>query len=1059
MLKRIPRPATPPGIEIYPPLEIHHTERLRKAIQEDMQLASADKIPWRQFLRAFSKLSISASQHSPNQITQTSRNSILSLSTLEESLDFLFSTKFLIDDVFDPVHPAVYDPTPYMAPRQDGCVDINLKRRNSLSPLGSQLELFKHVVLLLSNSFNTWEIAVSVVEFARELRNREFLATFFSSGEITAEIFAEKLLIPAVCGRNYPLVATLLDAGADINTVGYKDRDPERLPLLWHAIQACDEETVRLILHRASCLRESLHFRSIHVITPRFLLSFAIQNANTNIVVSITTYLQSHDEELEREHWEDSFTYAALRGDVEILKLLISKQTLIFEGLRDTPWILYESATKSRSIPMVNFLQTIGFDISAKSPLNQGSPLVHALLGDHKEMADYLIDAGSSIDSYPYTEKTSRYAQDRGPDKYMVLTAVESFAPIHAAIFSMNIPVLRRLIEKGADPNQVGIRFPIQMAACMENVEIARLLLEAGACIDFVSLPPTFYNVHHFLHWRYYDKLHFKTISRTPEQSAIQIALQVGDENMFKLLFHAGARLPTTVSCICMRLKDTLFNRHEMPDFISQGADKEAWTCSCEKGEIYVRPGYRTLDWDEDIWNPLLNAAYGCNQKLFTRVLDIAKVEGMTWMTTACITQCIRSFGVSFAKMMITSSTASISESVYCQLLLQAVEESAEDIVYEILQASEVNCLDVGNAYTTAVRREKINIVRKFLDFGFWPDDSLYVDSDEFREERIDKREWRHHASALRAAFEKGNESTLRLMFDYYDKLIGRAWEPDIRRHFRQAYGIAIRCGNMPMVQLLAVAAGIDNALYWTIDITCEIKTDVLHTSAVQLGSQFQQSVVVHWLLDQGAEPELSRRCIGDNALVNTPLQCASRDGEISVVRKLLDLGADVNAKPARRNGATALQFAAICGRFDLVNVLLNAGADLDAPPGYFEGRSAIEGAAEVGLLDMTKYLFDLGTDEGFKGAANTNYRRAVYRAWRHGHRTLARMLVKWKSENVGSYIGHQDSIEAIQEATELEMLLELEPLRRTPSGFLHHFHCNLCLPWELREDSQSSKL
>lgn len=1026
-------------------LSLYRIRRPYKIIQEDVQLASADKIPWRQFLQAFSKLSISVSHHSPNQIAYTAKNGISAPSAFEETLDFLFSSKYLKEDVFDYVHPAFHDPTPYMPPRKDGCVDIHLKSRHSLSRRESQFELLKHVVFLLSNNLNTTEVADTVVEFARERHNRDLLERFFISGLTTTEAVAETLIFPAALGRNYPLVEILLDSGADINI---EDRrgDGTNQPLLWHATEACDEELVRSLLKRSTYLWKSLHFRSESADHPT-LLSFAVKHANVNILDLLTTHLQTHAVEIDIDCWEFSFTNAALRGDVEILKLLVSIQTPIFESLKKIPWILYEAAALGGSIPMVKTLQTMGFDIRAKSPLNQGNSLVCALLNDCTEVAHYLLDAGSSIDNYPSTTKNSCCFQDRDAVRSIRMQDAQKFAPIHAAVCTRNVPILRRLIVKGADPNQVGIRFPVQIAAWVGSVEIARLLLEAGARVDFVSLRTYFDYDHFFCRPARLEGGYCKYHSMTTEQSAVQIALQRGDEKMFELLVQAGARLPTTASCLCMRLKDTRFNQHTMPEILCLDKAMSTWTCSCGKEEIHGHPCLREIDMEENIWNPLLNAAIGRNRKLFARVLEIAKAENMPWITTKCLVRCIRSFGSVFAKSVITCSTLSGPGIVYSQLLIQAVEENEEDLVDEIIQIHDgVSSVEAGEAYVEAVWHGRENLVRKFHDFGFWPDDTLYIAS-KLSDRYKSIGEWEFHLSPLRAAFEKGQESVLRLMFDYYNKLICRAREPGIREHFLQAYGIAIRFGNMPMIKLLAVTESINTVLYTGVQRLGSVQREICHVSAVQLGAQFRQYDVVFWLLDQGASPELFERDMGDNALVHSPLQCASAYGMTSVVERLLEKGANPNTQPATYNGATALQFAAMTGRFDLVNRLLSAGANLHAPPGLFEGRSAIEGAAEVGLLDMVSYLLEMGAGEDMKGAANSNYRRTVYRAWKHGHHAVARMLNKWKAKVDGSYSNHQDSIEAILETMTPEILLCSVSYRLEPGWDHSRLYCQVCLP------------
>lgn len=78
-----------------------------------------------------------------------------------------------------------------------------------------------------------------------------------------------------------------------------------------------------------------------------------------------------------------------------------------------------------------------------------------------------------------------------------------------------------------------------------------------------------------------------------------------------------------------------------------------------------------------------------------------------------------------------------------------------------------------------------------------------------------------------------------------------------------------------------------------------------------------------------------------------TPLQKLVLHNQSEQVRKLLDLGADVNAAAGDLRGATVLQFSAMNGNFRIADMLIHAGAEVNAKPAPVGGRTAIEGAAE----------------------------------------------------------------------------------------------------------------
>ncbi|KAK3674475.1 hypothetical protein LTR78_005561 [Recurvomyces mirabilis] len=92
-----------------------------------------------------------------------------------------------------------------------------------------------------------------------------------------------------------------------------------------------------------------------------------------------------------------------------------------------------------------------------------------------------------------------------------------------------------------------------------------------------------------------------------------------------------------------------------------------------------------------------------------------------------------------------------------------------------------------------------------------------------------------------------------------------------------------------------------------------------------------------------------------------TPLQRATELGSYDLVFLLLRHGADVNALPAARKGATALQLAASGGSVGIAKLLLEHGAVMTAAGSVVDGRLALEGAAEHGRFDMVVFLLREG--------------------------------------------------------------------------------------------------
>lgn len=86
----------------------------------------------------------------------------------------------------------------------------------------------------------------------------------------------------------------------------------------------------------------------------------------------------------------------------------------------------------------------------------------------------------------------------------------------------------------------------------------------------------------------------------------------------------------------------------------------------------------------------------------------------------------------------------------------------------------------------------------------------------------------------------------------------------------------------------------------------------------------------------------------------------AARYGDITNVRKYLDLGANIEVKDYR--GLTSLQIACVYGHLDVVRLLLDRGANVDAAGGN-TGQTSLIMASMEGNLDIVKELLDRGAN------------------------------------------------------------------------------------------------
>jgi ankyrin repeat protein len=144
---------------------------------------------------------------------------------------------------------------------------------------------------------------------------------------------------------------------------------------------------------------------------------------------------------------------------------------------------------------------------------------------------------------------------------------------------------------------------------------------------------------------------------------------------------------------------------------------------------------------------------------------------------------------------------------------------------------------------------------------------------------------------------------------------------------------------------------------------------------------------IVKLLLQKGAKVNAPAA----NNFGRTALQAAAfcETPCMALVKLLLEHGAAINAKPAIVGGVTALQASAIRGYLPITLLLLESGADVNAKAAIKDGRTAIEGAAEHGRLDTVQLLINAGAI----GDVGTGVQKAIDAAERNCHFAVADML------------------------------------------------------------------
>jgi len=143
-----------------------------------------------------------------------------------------------------------------------------------------------------------------------------------------------------------------------------------------------------------------------------------------------------------------------------------------------------------------------------------------------------------------------------------------------------------------------------------------------------------------------------------------------------------------------------------------------------------------------------------------------------------------------------------------------------------------------------------------------------------------------------------------------------------------------------------------------------------------------------------------------------TPLQAASEAGHVSLVRKLLELGADVNAPASTSSGITALQGAVWRGHHAVVDILLQSGAEVNSPPAKYKGVTALQAACLIGDERMVELLLQRDAHVNAKGS-QLGGGTALHAAASGGHvRIVERLLDRGADVNAESGWGRQTPLQ-----------------------------------------------
>jgi ankyrin repeat protein len=648
---------------------------------------------------------------------------------------------------------------------------------------------------------------------------------------------------------------------------------------------------------------------------------------------------------------------------------------------------------------MVKTLLATGIDANFDvGPMPRHSLFVTAISSGNVDIVQHFLDHGAHVkvssDSWKYT-------------------------PLEAAAITGRLDLVRLLLQAGAGLN-VAERNHGSSALCFAakygELELVQLLVDAGA--DVRGTLRRCINIGY----------------RRTRPTVLSFAVERADIAMAEYLISCGADVNVLGDAV------SVGNMEMLQLLLTHGANnvREAMTCGVHSRNeqvvrLLVRLEFDKYDaMDEDFWKSALEAAIYCNDvELLTWLLDFGIGVSVTpAVLKIALETAVREGHLSITKLLIARGACINADSndLTDQTILQfAVEEghrhlvefllrsgadvharghwSAEMVVakaieqhqtevVQLLLASGVDMNRQGPpAVLAAIEVASPELLRVVLDAWLltgdidmvgWVDEdgetpfggkAIHCANVELTQLLIDYRvtNAENASAALPRAVEDGDLEVVRLLLAS-GAHVGRdddqsSWYSDTHGSFYMfatALDRAAEGGNMEILNLLLQHP-----------TTVEERSQALQVAA----SRNNLDAVIS-LLDHGVN--VNAAPFGSAIYFPpTALQAAAENGDLKLVRCLLDAGAAVESMiPSTRENRTALQFAATAGSINIVVALIQRGADLRAPA----MEEALEGAAAFGRLDTVQLLINMGA--GVTGS------RAVRYARRYGYDAVVELLL-----------------------------------------------------------------
>jgi ankyrin repeat protein len=184
-------------------------------------------------------------------------------------------------------------------------------------------------------------------------------------------------------------------------------------------------------------------------------------------------------------------TWEAWQGNVALIKALLDKNpALVHEelsGLKESGTLLHYSIGGGHR-ELVALLLERGANIEAKSSM--GTPLQIAARRPHEDIAEFLLQKGAHLDVHSAAglgkAQQVKEMLRANPKLARSTDAPYQRTPLHWAACIQNVEVARILLDHGVDPSAPDVAkwTPLRMAVLCNRVKMVKLLLARGAKVD-----------------------------------------------------------------------------------------------------------------------------------------------------------------------------------------------------------------------------------------------------------------------------------------------------------------------------------------------------------------------------------------------------------------------------------------------------------------------------------------------------------------------------------------------------------------------------------------------